>query len=122
MMAKTILLAEDGRETQAVVRQILEGEGFMVQAVANGKDAVDALTDGTFHAAILDLGLPEVSGLEVLRHLRAEAIKLPVIVMSGRHDQALKAVSEGAQGYLVKPFTFEALREQIGRWVLCDIP
>jgi CheY-like chemotaxis protein len=118
MMAKTILLAEDGRETQAVVRQILEGEGFMVQAVANGKDAVDALTDGIFHAAILDLGLPDMSGLEVLRHLRAQGIKLPVIVISGRHDQALKAVSEGVQGYLVKPFTFEALREQIARWVL----
>jgi two-component system OmpR family response regulator len=118
MMAKTILLAEDGRETQAVVRQILEGEGFTVQAVSNGKDAVDALTDGTFHAAILDLGLPDVSGLEVLRHLRAEGITLPVIAISGRHDQALRAVSEGAQGYLIKPFTFEALREQIGRWVL----
>lgn len=118
MAAKTILLAEDGRETQAVVRQILEGEGFMVRAVANGKDAVHALTGGTFHAAILDLGLPGVSGLEVLRRIRAEGITLPVIVMSGRHDQAVTAVREGAQGYLVKPFTFEALREQIGRWVL----
>ncbi len=117
-MAKTILLAEDGRETQAVVRQILESEGFMVQAVANGKDAVAALAGGTFHAAILDLGLPEVSGLEVLRHLRAEGMKLPVIVISGQQDQALKAIGEGAQGYLVKPFTFEALREQIGRWAL----
>jgi CheY-like chemotaxis protein len=117
-MAKSILLAEDGRETQAVVRQILEGEGFMVQAVANGKEAIDALTGGRFHAAILDLGLPILSGLEVLRHLRAEGMQLPVIVMSGRHDQALKAVGEGAQGYLVKPFTSEALREHIGRWVL----
>jgi DNA-binding response OmpR family regulator len=117
MMAKTILLAEDGRETQAVVRQILEGEGFVVQAVSTGKDAVDALIDGTFHGAILDLGLPDVSGLEVVRQLRAKGITLPVIVMSGRHDHALEAVSEGAQGYLVKPFTFEALREQIGRWV-----
>jgi DNA-binding response OmpR family regulator len=118
MMAKSILLAEDGRETQAVVRRILEGEGFMVQAVASGKDALDALADGTFDAAILDLGLPDGSGVEVLRHLRSEGITLPVIVISGRHDQALKAVSEGAQGYLVKPFTFEALREQIGRWIL----
>jgi DNA-binding response OmpR family regulator len=117
MMAKSILLAEDGRETQAVVRQILEGEGFMVQAVANGKEALDALTDGTFHVAILDLGLPDVSGLEVLRRLRAKGTALPVIVISGRHDHAIKALNEGAQGYLVKPFTFEALREQIGRWV-----
>jgi two-component system, OmpR family, response regulator len=118
MMAKTILLAEDGKETQAVVRRILEGEGFTVQAVADGKEAVNALAAGTFHAAILDLGLPEVSGLEVLRHARAEGMGLPVIVISGRQDHALQAVGEGAQGYLVKPFTFEALQEQIGRWVL----
>jgi response regulator of citrate/malate metabolism len=43
---------------------------------------------------------------------------LPVIVISGRRDHALQAVGEGAQGYLVKPFTFEALQEQIGRWVM----
>lgn len=117
-MAKTILLAEDGKETQAVVRRILEGEGFAVQVVADGKEAVNALAVGTFHAAILDLGLPEVSGLEVLRHVRAEGMELPVIVISGRQDHALQALGEGAQGYLVKPFSFEALQEQIGRWVL----
>ena len=116
-MAKSILLAEDGRETQAVVRQILEGEGFMVQAVANGEEAIDALTGGRFLAAILDLGLPVLSGLEVLRHLRAKGVRLPVIVISGRDDQALQAVGEGAQGYLVKPFTSEALREHIGRLI-----
>lgn len=117
-MVKTILLAEDGKETQAVVRRILEGEGFAVEAVADGKEAVNALALGTFHAAILDLGLPEVSGLEVLRHVRAEGMGLPVIVMSGRQDHALEAVGEGAQGYLLKPFTFEALQEQIERCVL----
>jgi DNA-binding response OmpR family regulator len=117
-MSKRILLAEDGRETQAVVRQILEGEGFSVQAVGNGTEAVNALASGTFHAAILDLGLPEVPGLDVLRRVRAKGIGIPVIVISGRPDDALQAVDEGAQGYLVKPFTFEALREQIGRWVI----
>lgn len=116
-MSKRILLAEDGRETQTVVRQILEGEGFGVRAVADGKEAVSALTSDTYHAAILDLGLPEVSGFDVLRHVRTNGIKIPIIVISGRSDHAVAALHEGAQGYLVKPFTFEALREQIERWV-----
>lgn len=116
-MVKTILLAEDGRETQAVVRQILECEGFVVQVVANGKEAVNALAHRTFHAAIVDVGLPDVSGLDVLRHVRAEGMGLPVIIISGQHEQALKAIGEGAQGYLVKPFTLEALRQQIARCV-----
>jgi len=116
-MTKRILLAEDGKETQAVVRQILVSEGFDVKAVGTGTDAVNALAHGTFHAAILDLGLPDVSGLDVLKRLRAEDSKIPVIVISGRDDHPSPTIKENAQGYLTKPFTLEALRVQIERWI-----
>lgn len=114
---RKILLAEDGRETQAVVRQILVSEGFEVKAVGTGTDAVHALAQGTFQAAILDLGLPDVSGLDVLKRLRADGSNIPVIVISGREEHACEAIVQDAQGYLVKPFTTEDLRAQIGRWV-----
>jgi DNA-binding response OmpR family regulator len=116
-MTKRILLAEDGKETQAVVRQILVGEGFDVKAVGTGTDAVNALAHGTFHAAILDLGLPDVSGLDVLKRLRAGGSKIPVIVISGQDDHPSSTIQQNAQGYLTKPFTLEALRVQIERWI-----
>jgi DNA-binding response OmpR family regulator len=121
-MIKRILLAEDGKETQAVVRQILMGEGFDVKAVGTGIDAVNALAHGTFHAAILDLGLPDVSGVDVLKRLRADGSKIPVIVISGRDESPSSTIRQNAQGYLTKPFTLEALRVQIERWVTSPSP
>ena len=85
--------------------------------MGTGTDAVNALAHGTFHAAILDLGLPDVSGLDVLKRLRADGSKIPVIVISGRDDHPSSTIKQNAQGYLTKPFTLEALRVQIERWI-----
>lgn len=115
-MTRRILLAEDGRETQAVVKHILISEGFEVKAVGTGTDAVRALTHGAFQAAILDVGLPDVSGLDVLRRVRSDGVDIPVIVISGREDHRVTALEQDAQ-YLIKPFTLEALRVQLERCI-----
>src|SRR5579885_2970821 len=115
-MRREILLVEDGRETQAVVRRLLESDGYRVCAVSTGGEAIEAVQQSSFDGVLLDMMLPETSGLHVLAQLRGIQNDLRVIVMSGQPQLAVEAVKQGAEAYLIKPFTSEALREQMERY------
>lgn len=117
MVGTRILIVEDGRETASVVMRILQYEGCTVERVTTGGAAMQALVDRTFHMILLDVGLPDVNGVDVLRSLRTRDVTVPVIMMSGQQDVTKEALQLGAQGYLVKPFTVEALREHLTRWI-----
>jgi DNA-binding response OmpR family regulator len=98
----------------AFVVKGLEADGFAVDPAADGVDALRLAREGTYAAVILDLLLPRIGGLAVLRELRQHQPDLPVVILSARSDLAtkLRGFEYGANDYLAKPF---ALAELIAR-------
>jgi DNA-binding response OmpR family regulator len=93
------------------LQQSLRHEGFVVNHVENGKDALTALAIPEHDMAILDLGLPDMDGLQVLKKLRAKKQSTPVIILTARDtiEQRVQGLDFGADDYLVKPFDINEL-------------
>ena len=101
-----ILLVEDDELLGAGIRDALERSQLQPQWVTDGRQAAAALRAGTFDLVLLDLGLPGMDGIDVLRRLRAGGSKTPVLVLSARDapPQRVLGLDAGADDYLVKPF------------------
>ena len=110
-----ILLAEDDRMLSEAVARALRQLGHTVHAVAGGRDADDALAAAEFDLAILDLGLPQLDGFEVLKRLRARKSALPVLVLTVRDsvDDLVTGLDLGADDYLTKPFQLAELEARV---------
>ena len=106
-----ILLVEDDPGIGRFVSRGLEAEGFTVEWQRTGRDAPDTLRAGSFAAAILDLGLPDVDGTDLCRRLRSQGIDTPILMLTARDslDDRLDGFRCGADDYLCKPFAFEEL-------------
>ena len=102
----TILVVDDDLDLVDVVRTALEREGFAVDDASDGATALDKIAGDMPELVVLDLGLPKVRGLDVLRQVRADTT-VPVIVLSGRSDEADRIIGLelGADDYVVKPFS-----------------
>ncbi|MDP9286149.1 MAG: response regulator transcription factor [Actinomycetota bacterium] len=98
----------------AFVARGFEAEGFTVDAAADGLDALRLARESSYAAVVLDLLLPQVGGLTLLRELRQQQPELPVVILSARSDLAtkLRGFEFGANDYVAKPF---ALAELIAR-------
>jgi DNA-binding response OmpR family regulator len=109
-----ILLVEDDRMIGEGLLHALGDAGFVVDWARNGADGEEALRNGSYSAVLLDLKLPEKSGLEVLRGARRNSNKTPILIISATAsvDMRLMGLDEGADDYLVKPFD---TRELISR-------
>jgi DNA-binding response OmpR family regulator len=106
-----VLLVEDERELCQSLRQDLEAAGFAVDIAADGEAAEYLGACESFDLAVLDLGLPKLSGLEVLKRWRAAHNTLPVIILTARgawHEK-VEGFKAGADDYLSKPFHVEEL-------------
>jgi DNA-binding response OmpR family regulator len=110
-----ILVAEDEPRILAFVTRGLESEGFAVDAAADGVEALRCARSAHYDAAILDLLLPRIDGLAVLRDLRQHDPELPVVILSARSDlpTKLRGFELGASDYLVKPFALDELIARI---------
>jgi two-component system response regulator PhoP len=106
-----ILLVEDEPALQRQVRADLEAQAYVVQATGEGKEALYLATEYPFDAAVVDLGLPGLSGLDVIRRLRAQGSRLPILVLTarGRWQDKVEGLEAGADDYLTKPFQTEEL-------------
>jgi two-component system, OmpR family, KDP operon response regulator KdpE len=100
-----VLVVDDEIAIQRFLRVALNGEGFIVHEAATGQDALVALTLERPDLVLLDLGLPDMDGVEVTRRLR-EWSRVPVIILSVREQETDKiaALDAGADDYLTKPF------------------
>lgn len=110
-----ILVAEDETRIASFIEKGLKSAGFGVETVADGVDALTLARSGEFDLLLLDIGLPGLDGLEVLRRLRADAVSLPVIILTAR-DSASDTVAGfegGANDYVAKPFRFDELLARI---------
>lgn len=106
-----ILLVEDDTDLSRRLSRHLGGEGFAVDAARDGREALDFSRAHDYDAAVLDLGLPEMSGLEVLRNWRATRQKFPVIILTARTgwSERVNGLNAGADDYLEKPFHADEL-------------
>ena len=109
-----ILLVEDDNLIGDGIKTGLEKNGFSVDWFDNGVDGEEALFTAPYAAVILDLGLPEIDGLSVLKHWRDKGRKEPVLILTaqGDVDSRIIGLNKGADDYLGKPFS---LKEVIAR-------
>ena len=111
-----ILIAEDDRVMADGLSRALRGTGAAVDHVASGSEADAALmTNKEFDLLILDLGLPKMHGLEVLRKLRARGSALPVLILTAADsvDERVKGLDYGADDYMAKPFSLQELEARV---------
>jgi DNA-binding response OmpR family regulator len=110
-----ILIAEDNARLAQFLHDGLRAEGFTTTVVRDGHAAAVMAQDEEFDLLILDLGLPGMDGLGVLRDLRARAQRLPTIILTARDDVADKVagLESGADDYVTKPFSFEELLARV---------
>ena len=101
-----ILLAEDEAKLSGILSSYLEGRGHRVRAVSDGRQALDALRAETFDVALLDMVMPELDGLEVMRQVREEPAPPEIIIITGNAtiDTAITAMKLGAYDYMTKPY------------------
>ena len=110
-----ILLVEDDARMRALVRRGLAEHGHRVEVATTGPDAVDAVLASPPEVIVLDLMLPGFDGVEVVRRLRTQDVRVPVLMLTAR-DAATDVVSSldaGADDYLAKPFSFAVLLARI---------
>ncbi|NDY94774.1 response regulator transcription factor [Wenzhouxiangella limi] len=105
MPCRRVLLVDDDRELAAMLVEYLSADGWQVETAARGPDGLDAALSDRFDVLILDIMLPGMNGLDVLRALRAKS-ELPVIMLTARGDDTDRIVGLelGADDYLPKPF------------------
>ncbi|MGV8844252.1 MAG: response regulator transcription factor [Pseudomonas sp.] len=110
-----ILLVEDDKALGEGIRTALKPEGYTVDWVQDGSSALHALTQESFDLAVLDLGLPRMDGLQVLKRLRAAANPVPVLVLTARDSTAdrIAGLDAGADDYLTKPFDVAELKARL---------
>ena len=109
-----VLYAEDERQLSAAVTEILKIEGFEVTPVFNGKEALDALQNDYYDAVVLDIMMPVMDGIEVLKNMRESGNYTSVLMLTAKStvDDRITGLSEGADDYLAKPF---AMKELVAR-------
>jgi two-component system OmpR family response regulator len=110
-----ILIAEDDAVLSDGLSRSLRVAGYAVDVVARGDAADTALTTASFDLLILDLGLPGLSGLDVLRRLRARGARLPVLILTAADsvEQRVRGLDLGADDYMAKPFALNELEARV---------
>jgi len=112
---KRILVVDDDPDIRQVLLDRMSSFGYAVETAIDGREALDALRCGGFDGMLLDMRMPEIDGLEVLRRTRVSHPDLPVVVVTALsvQQQATQAVAEGARAYLLKPFDAPQLKQVV---------
>lgn len=115
IMFMRILVVEDERDLNRVIRKRLEKEGYCVDSCFDGEEALDYIDAGEFDAVILDIMMPKMNGLDVVKNIRARKIDIPVLFLTAKDavSDRVAGLDAGAEDYLVKPFAFEELLARI---------
>ena len=110
-----ILIAEDEKRIAAFLEKGLAASGFATTVAVTGSDALRLARQGEFDLLILDVGLPEKDGFEVLRELRGSGSRLPIVMLTARDGvtDTVSGLEGGADDYVTKPFRFEELLARI---------
>ena len=116
---RRILVVDDDADIQALTSTVLAGAGFEVTLASNGSEALGAVRQGAFDLVLLDINMPDMSGWETLRLMRADEAfaGLPVVMFSvkGQIRDKVHAMQEGAVDYITKPFVIDELLARVER-------
>jgi DNA-binding NtrC family response regulator len=114
-MKPVILIVDDEPNVRLTYRAALETEGLEVREASDGITALRAMSETQFDLAILDMRMPEVSGLDLLERMRQQGIQTPVVIITAYGDipHAVRAMKLGAIDFLEKPLTPETLRSMV---------
>jgi len=109
-----ILLVEDDEATRLALARDLEGRGYVVDPAGDGRTALAHWEARRPDVVLLDLGLPDIDGLDVIRRIRREALT-PIVILSGRYEEREKveALDRGADDYVTKPFGSDELQARL---------
>lgn len=110
-----ILVVEDERDLNRVISKRLESEGYSVDRCFDGEEALDFIDVGEFDSIIMDIMMPHINGIEVLKQMRSRNNTTPVLLLTARDGigDRVNGLDAGADDYLVKPFAFEELLARI---------
>src|SRR5690625_3391212 len=110
-----ILIAEDEDRIASFVAKGLRAAGYSPTAVRTGTEAIDLASTGEFDLLVLDLGLPDQDGFQVLSTIRGQGVTMPVIILTARSSvtDTVAGLEGGADDYMAKPFRFEELLARI---------
>jgi two-component system, OmpR family, KDP operon response regulator KdpE len=110
-----VLVVDDEPAILRFLRPSLATQGYIVSEAADGKSALEAIRRKSADVVVLDLGLPDMEGLDIIRQLREAGETLPIIVLSSREaeDAKVKALDLGADDYVTKPFGIDELLARI---------
>lgn len=114
-MIANILIIDDDAQMRSMLSSILEEEGYAVEAVDNGKQAIKTCEKMPFDIALIDVDLPDIKGVELLPKLKQMQPKMVKIIITGNPsiENAVKAVNEKSDGFILKPFNVPQLLEMI---------
>ena len=114
-MNENILVVDDDAEVRKVLSSILSEEGYFVEPVENGRQAIRASEKTRFDLALIDIKLPDMEGTELLHRLKEKQPHMVKIIITGfpTLENAMETVNEGANGYVLKPFNIPKLLEMI---------
>ena len=106
-----ILVVEDEARIAGLIADVLESEGYIAEISSDGADGWEKGGTETYAAAILDIGLPRMDGISVLRNWRKEGVNFPVMLLSAKSswNERVEGIDAGADDYMVKPFQMEEL-------------
>ena len=110
-----VLLAEDTKDMNRVLTAALEHEGYTVKSCFDGQEALDEALDAGYDAMILDIMMPKMDGIEVVRELRRRNIVTPILLLTAKAeiDDRVSGLDAGADDYLTKPFAMKELLARV---------
>jgi DNA-binding response OmpR family regulator len=106
-----VLVVEDERKVGSFIKRAMEEESYAVDLCEDGAQGLDLALSGSYDVIVIDLMLPNLPGLEILRRIRKEKIHTPVLILTAQSkvDQKVKGLDAGADDYLTKPFAIDEL-------------
>jgi DNA-binding response OmpR family regulator len=116
--APRVLVVDDDPDIRQLLLDRLRAKGYRAQSAVDGVRALEAVRAETFEGMILDIGIPSMDGMDVLRQIRKWDQQIPIVMVtaSGSKELAVRAISMGAQAYLLKPFDVDELQRIVDYW------
>jgi len=110
-----ILIIEDEKNLREQLLTRLQAQGYAVDAASDGEEGLFLAMEHPFDAAVIDLGLPKLSGIEVIQQLRSQGSKLPILILTARSrwEEKVEGLEAGGDDYLAKPFHIEELQARL---------
>ncbi len=115
MDSKNILIVEDEEKVATFIKKGLQTQNFIADIAGTGRDALNLLNENTYDLVILDIGLPDMSGIEICKIIRETNSKIPILMLTalGSVSDKLSGFEVGTDDYLIKPFDFMELLVRI---------